>query len=250
MNYLQPQTLGSLLRNTFSIYFRHWATIVAIAAVPTIPAGLLRVVVQYSNNRGALIILFLVVEVFARIFVGFPLVVAVSEACIGLKPNFARSYQRAFAKPGMVLGTYLAVSALSIMALIAFVIPVFFVTAFYIFVGPVVILEQIGGKAAFRRSRELGRGYYLRNLGIFIVASFTVLLLTVLISMVIGMVLGIAVYLFDAGRMTNPVSEVIGVAVGQIAAPLGAIPLLLLYYDMRSRKEGYGAPQLMEDLKY
>jgi hypothetical protein len=31
--------------------------------------------------------------------------------------------------------------------------------------------------------------------------------------------------------------------------PLVTIPGILLYYDMRARKEGYGAAQLVEDLR-
>jgi hypothetical protein len=237
MEYLQPQSFGSVLRNSFGIYFRHWTTVVATTATLTAPFGLLRL---YASNSvgGSLLAIAYVFEFMAGYCVALPLTVAISDICIGVKPSVPRSYQRAFKNPGRVLGTILPFSLLSLVATLALIIPGFIVGTLYMFVAPVVILEQLGGRAAFKRSRELGRGHYLRNLGVAVVAY-----------LIVGLLLGL-----PAGFLTAVVgdatAQVLMLPISICLIPLILMPGILLYYDMRSRKEDYGAPQLAEDLKY
>lgn len=239
MSYLQPQSLGSVLGNTCRIYCAAWTTIFLIAALPIIP---LRLLSEYAEGPEAATVIISLIEFLVGVLVSFPLAVAISEVCIGLTPNTTRAFRRAFARPGRVLGAYTVVVLLQIAALVALIIPALVVTALYMFVVPIVILEQIGGRRAFKRSCELGRGFYLRNLGTF-------LLVVVLIFFLIGLVDGVATLLMTAVHGTGLLLRLALALLGAILAPLLSIPIILLYYDMRVRKEGYGVPQLMEDLK-
>ena len=106
-----------------------------------------------------------------------------------------------------------------------------------------MVLEGLSGRAALRRSRGLGKGYYLRNLGVL----WMVMLVMLLAAMVLGGIVGLTGYL--AG--VNPkVLDFIGGLAGLLVAPTVPIFMVLLYYDMRVRKEGYGAAQLADDLRF
>jgi hypothetical protein len=212
---------------------------VAIGAVLRAPFSLFRLYASGSD----LLPIAVVLDGIAAFFIALPLTVAVSDICISIKPGVLRSYQRTFKNPGRVLGTYLAATLLSIVAFLALIIPGLIVSAFYMFVGPVVILEQLGGRAAFKRSRELGRGYYLRNVGVFLV----VLIILLLVLFLVGAIVGLAVGMMGGTEFTV---QVVVLPFALCLSPLMAMPLILLYYDMRSRKEDYGAPQLAEDMKY
>jgi hypothetical protein len=242
VDYLQPQTLRSILWNSFAVYFRHWPTVLAVTAIPMIAVGLLRAFIAHVVGGNTMIFAF-GIEILVNTFVVFPLTVVVSDICVGLKPSVRRAYARAFVNPGRLIGTYLALALLSFVALLALLIPGLIVTALYMFVGPVVILEQIGGRAAFTRSRHLSYGSRLRNLGIY----FLVILLLIVVMFIVGGIMGLLV---AVGGGEKILVEILGIILGAFLAPLFGVPIVLLYYDMRARKEGYGAPQLIEDLNY
>jgi hypothetical protein len=177
-------------------------------------------------------------------FLQFPLTVAVSEICLGLKPTVQRTYRRTFKAPGRVFGTYVLANLLILVASLALIIPGLIVNVLYVFVAPVVILEHLGGKAALSRSRQLGRGYYLRNTGIFIILFFIFFLLS--FPLVVSLPAALAIL----GIPTKFGDFFTSLLADLFSYPITTISFVLLYYDMRVRKEGYGAPQLVEDLNY
>jgi hypothetical protein len=241
---LREQTLGSIIRNTISVYFGNWVTIGLIYILPLLPVGMLRALAASSGHEG-LAAVFLLIQLFGGILVGVALIVAVSDICIGLKPNLGRAYRRGFANAGRLIGTYLLVMLFIFLGFVALVVPGFVLCAWYMFTLPVVVLEQTGGRAALRRSRELGRGLYWRNFGVYLACS----LLTVFAMLVVGVVIGVSEVLLLGGS-DEVLEGILGEAVNIVLyGPLSSIPLILLYYDMRARKDGYGAAQLVEDLR-
>jgi hypothetical protein len=177
-------------------------------------------------------------------FVSFPLTVAISEICLGIKPSVGRSYQRAFAQPGKLVGTYLLTLAVILLGFVLLLIPGVVFSVWYTFVGPVVVLESLAGRAALRRSRELGRGYYFRNFGAILLAQLIVSLLGVMLGTALAMAL-----MFSTPISLEGLQFASGV-VTLVVAPPGIIVFVLLYYDMRVRKEGYAAAQLADDLRF
>ena len=101
--------------------------------------------------------------------------------------------------------------------------------------APVVVLERLGPVNALRRSWRLAAGSFWRLFGIF--------LLTVIIVFVAALVLQIP---FDIGRhflgQTSVAGIILagvgGIIVGAITRPVLAGVTVLLYLDMRMRKEG------------
>jgi hypothetical protein len=241
--FLQPQTLGSIIRNTFNIYWRGLGTVGLIYILPLLPVAVLSAVLE-ARHYIVWALVFNLIQVLGTVLVGAALIIAVSDICIGLKPNLRRAYRRGFAN-GRLLGTYfLAVLFLSI-GLLLFVIPFFVLSAWYMFALPATVLEQFGGRAALRRSRELGRGFYWRNFGITLangfLAFFLLLVLLVPIFLLEQFLLGGRYPMFEG--VVNQTFSIV------LVGPLFSIPLVLLYYDMRARKDGYGVAQLAEDVR-
>lgn len=241
--FLQPQTLGSIIGNSFAIYVRHWPTICLIYILPLLPMGVLQELLQQEGHRGWSIAVS-VVQVAVNVLVGAALIVAVSDICLGLKPSLRRAYRRGFGN-GRLFKTYFTLLLFLIVGFLLLVIPGMVMAVWYMFALPATVLEQFSGRAAMRRSRELGRGFYWRNIGNLLVVWVVVFATMIVAAMVLVMI--------ELGILANnfPVLEaVLGAALGiAIIGPLSSIPMILLYYDMRSRKEGYGAAQLVEDLR-
>jgi hypothetical protein len=110
---------------------------------------------------------------------------------------------------------------------------------------PIMVLEDVSAGQAIRRSVQLIKGNYLR--------CFLLLLLTVIITYVslmifqgpfyIAMILAarhgqVAVWLLS-------LSSVSGALGGALSAPLIMIGLVLLYYDIRVRKEAFDLQLMM-----
>jgi hypothetical protein len=242
MSYLRAYTLGPFLLTSWRIYLRDWITLFLIYVIPLAIVHVFNTWIKTMGGVGLALGTFSFL--LASMFVSFPLTVAISEICLDIKPSVGRSYQRAFAQPGKLVGSYLLTFAILVVGFVLLVVPGVVFSVWYAFVGPVVVLESFAGRAALRRSRELGRGYYLRNFGIFFLGQFLTLLIALLIGFILGFALG---FFFGVGREGG---EFAGGLVGLVVAPPSIILVVLLYYDMRVRKEGYAAAQLADDLRF
>jgi hypothetical protein len=240
--FLQPQTLGSVIRNTTTIYIRNWETICLIYILPLLPLAVLRAVLASEGHSGSAVVLFLI-QTLGSILVGAALIVAVSDICLDIKPNLRRAYRRGFAN-GRLFTTYFLAVLLTLFGFVLLAVPGFVLVVWYMFALAATVLEQISGRAALSRSRELGRGFNWRNFGILITCS---LIVSVLMA-ASGALMGVSEYLIlghGYQMLENILSEALSIV---LFGPLISIPVILLYYDMRARKEGYGAAQLVEDL--
>lgn len=100
-------------------------------------------------------------------------------------------------------------------------------------VGPVIVLEGLGPIAAIRRSFHLMDRARLRALGLY--------LLVLIIASILGAVFGIV---FLASFVSEPTARAVlqalaTVASGAVSGPLVYGALVLLYYDLRVRKEAF-----------
>jgi hypothetical protein len=246
VSYLQTYTLGSIIRSSFAILFRNWGTLFAIYAVPSAPVFALKLIVA---PRGILpLVAFGALQGLLAMFASYPATVAVSEYCLGIKPTFQRSYARVFAAPVRLLTTILLSSAIIGVGFILLIVPGLVFSVWYMFAGSVMVLEGFGGKAALRRSRELGRGFYLRNVGVSLVTGVILGVSMVVISGVLGAFLGV-LWVRLGVRDIAVWNELVGSVVSFAVTPVGIVAGVLLYYDMRARKEGYAAAQLAEDIR-
>jgi hypothetical protein len=218
-------------------------TLFAIYVVPLIPVYALELILKPPEGFSLAGNVLNFLDVLITNFASYPATVAVSEYCLGIKPSFQRSYARAFVAPGRLLGTFLLSSFLIGAGVILFVIPGVILSVWYMFAGPVVVLEALGGMAALKRSRELGRGFYLRNFGIGIVTFLIPAVPTFIFLLALA-------YGFELlGKEYHAWGDVLSSLVQAAFIPADLAALVLIYYDMRARKEGYGAMQLAEDIR-
>ena len=146
----------------------------------------------------------------------------------------------AFAALFLIVIAALAVlnsSALAAIAVIIGVIGVFFLVPWAFLslavVGPAIVLEGLGPIAAIRRSLHLVDRSRLRTLGLYVLMG--------LISSILGLVFGV---IFLASFVTEPtiravLQTIANVASAAVSGPLIYGAIVLLYYDLRVRKEAF-----------
>jgi len=128
-------------------------------------------------------------------------------------------------------------SALAVIAVILGVLAVLFVFPWAVLslavVGPALVLEHLGPIAAIRRSFHLMDKSRLRALGLYILMGF--------IASLLGLVFTV---IFLASFIAEPtvrsvLQTIANVATATISGPLVYGALVLLYYDLRVRKEAF-----------
>jgi hypothetical protein len=257
-NYVRELSIADILRGTVAIYVTHFRTILLTFSLPVFPAAALQEVAKVEGLKSVAAVAGFLVLVLQFIAQG-ALTITVSDVCLGHKPSTKRSYQRlSGALLGKLLLTALEVAFLYVALImiavagvtamgtgawvvgLALPIAVLLVWIFLstMFIAPVVILERQWGLAAIKRSWRLARGYLLRNLGAFVLLLIVVFVAGGIIGGIVGMIVPVQSRTF----------AVVVAAIQYLSAPLGLIAILLLYYDLRVRKEGYNMTTLAEDL--
>ena len=128
-------------------------------------------------------------------------------------------------------------SAFVAVAVILGLIGIFFVLPYAFLslavVGPAIVLEGLGPIVGIRRSFQLMKKSRLRTFGLYILIA--------IISSLLGLVFGV---IFLASFVTEPtlrtvLQTVANVAAAAVSGPLLYGALVILYYDLRVRKEAF-----------
>lgn len=260
---LQPLGFGELLDRTF-IYYRKWFWLfVGIMAIPQIFAiamSLFQVGFQPGNPTpqpaGLLIFVLGVMTTFLLYFFVHTLAFAattfaVSEVHTGRGITIRAAYQKAQEQVWRLLRLFLWGLLLVLGCAITIVLlPVAaLMPLWYALAVPVLLLEHSGVRQALKRSRSLTKDQRGR---IFLIGLLTVIVSWVLGSIIQGPFVGVSIFL--AMKHTEPpywlnvLTTISGGVAGALTGPLFMIALVLLYYDVRVRKEGYDVQLMLESL--
>ncbi len=192
---------------------------------------------------------------------------AVSETLLGRHAAFADSIRAIWPKAGSIILAYLLytfviliffvpfllflgipydhpeIALIVIGFFVVFLVCFFFMFFFWIkflFIPHAVVLDGEGALGSLKRSYTLTSGYWWRTFGIYFVVMLVVSIVIYLLSL-----LGI---LIDKGLTTVPgitldfgivVKSMVTTMVSLIINPITLIAQVLLYYDLRIRKEGF-----------
>jgi hypothetical protein len=143
--------------------------------------------------------------------------------------SFARSRLAALLWLSFLLLVFLAP------AFLACILPgVYFYVAWSV-AAPVLLVEDVRGRAALKRSRALVEGRFWSTVAVLLLVG---ILTGIAQAILLGLLAGIA------GISGNDVATAVAEAIGQTAAsalttPLSAAVVTVLYFDLRVRKEGF-----------
>ena len=252
---LRPRGVGEILTDAFQLYRLHWQSLIAIVAVVVVPLTLLQFLVTevigeaFVESRiragveirtgdvagaalGALAVAVLSILTWS-VLTG-AITRAAAGTFLGRDLQIEESYRFGLARLGSILLVGLLV-ALAVMAgLILLVIPGIIVLTRLSSSIAALVIEDERGREALRRSWNLVKGFGWRVFGALLFSSVLSGLVSSLLTLPFG-------------------RSVIGRAIGQTVAsvitlPYGALVGILIYLDLRVRKEQYTAAELERDL--
>ncbi len=256
---LRPLGVGDLLDEIIRLYRNHFVLLAGVVAVVMVPVYVVLDAVQLvvgNDGRavpgfstamilglGGFTFLWVLLSLVAYMAVVLALTWAVSEIYLGRRPTIASAYSGGLQRLGGAIGMALLIGvAMTIMVVTIIGIPV--ATYFgicWVLSLQVLLLERRGITASMGRSRALVRGYWWRTLGILILLG----ILGWVVSFVFGlpsMILAGVGALMHSGfisTLVQVVGMIFSIAGTVLVTPIQFCGAVLLYYDLRVRKEGF-----------
>lgn len=220
-----------VLGEAWGLYKAHWRHLLTISFVVYLGVALLSVLLSVILVNWLAGLLAAAVSIVALFWVQGALVKAVEDIRDGRADlSLGETFQRVRPQlPAIIVGGILAGLGI-VLGLILLIVPGLVLMTWWVLIIPVIVLEQRSAGDAFGRSRELVRGY---GWGV-----FGVIVLTILVLIGFGILLGILLSPFD-DWVRSFLSNVIS---GTVTAPFIAVTWTILYYRLRGAEEPVAAP--------
>lgn len=246
--------MGQIVGAAFRLYGRWWRTLVPIAAVVVIPtsvaqewlgsqlatARLQRLALGDASDRldrlAMLSLVLAVVVVVAYLALQGALAWAGARALVGRGTSLGEAYRAAVGRTGALVAASLLAALALLVGFVLLVIPAIYALVRLSVFVPALMIERLSARRSLARSWELVRGRWWPTLGALLLGGLAVFAVSVFGSIV--------VVLLDSWL----VRALAGGVVSSILTPIQALVGVVLYLDLRQRKEGYTLAELEAEL--
>lgn len=259
-----PMGVGELIDAAVNLYRVHWKTLMGIVAFVMVPFAFVQSFVLSRAGGGVftgfdptstteptpkdvsallLAVLFSAVQgLLLQPFLTAAIARAVADAYLGTEATVGSTYRYAVGRFHSILWVTFLAGIASLGGLLLLIVPgvIFYVRLLF---GPaVVVVEGTKGTSALGRSWRLARGRFWKLFG--------VLLLTYLLITAVGgtLAFGVAALSGLAGPVGWVLDAAAASAVEIVSRPLLTIIIVLLYFDLRIRKEGLDLALMAQEL--
>jgi len=244
---LRPMDYGEILNEAFDLYKRNFGLFAGIGACVYIPYYLLLAVgARFPIIAAVALVAFYIPMAAAN----GAIIKALADRYLGREATIAGSWAYVFRRLAPYFLTAILAVLLFMIGFILLCVPGIIVAFWLYFLYNVMIVEDRFYVEAIQRSRELAAGQWLR---IFVVAVLSFLIYGA-VMVILGMFVGLQfVFTGKAGAAEVPmwVSVSRGLAQGvttTIVAPIVSLMSVLLYFDVRVRKEGFDIELLSQEM--
>lgn len=187
-----------------------------------------------------------ILGMFGQVLCRGALTKSVSESYLGNEITVGQAYRFVWPKFLTLIGAGILVVLVVYLGLLLLVVPGIIFGLWYCLTTPAIVVENLKATKGMSRSKALASG----NLG----KIFSIGFLVIVIAWVVGVAFTYPVRLLGPILFFNNVTLMIFVSqlssmVAQIlVVPIGATAYILLYYDLRIRKEGFDLQMLANSI--
>jgi hypothetical protein len=268
---LRPLDLGGTLDTAIKIVTRHAGTLVLAVLVVVVPFEVLSLLIvestttvydvgagfSLSGNDVGVAYTDEGAYVAGQIAVGLMTVLtsllstvtcfkAVADAYLGRRPRAGSSLAFAARRLHSVLWLTLVMVVVLVPAFIALVLPGIWLLVAFSVALPALLVERVRGLAALRRSFRLVKGHWFR---VFLTLLVSWILISVLQAVVAGALVAVAILALDSTSFAAHVMETVAnIAGSALTTPFLSAVTVVIYFDLRVRKEGFDLAVLAERL--
>lgn len=250
---LRPLTFGELLDRAFTIYRRDFLVLAGIMLTATLLPGLLAVAAMAIIGTHPVAGLIVMCVYFPLGVIGYAAATAatthaVSAALMGEPFSMGSSFEAVKSRIGPVLGGSILMGLGILVGFLLLVVPGVIALLRWFVLVPTLVLERGSVDGALRRSWNLTDGHMGRIFGIF--------LLIMCIGFAVGMLVVLpftALMIFaspgTAGSgFSQAVMQLLQYGANVLVLPVQSIITVLIYYDLRVRKEAFDVERMMSGM--
>lgn len=224
---LRPRSAVEIIDAAFQLMRRNYLEMVAVAGVIIVPLAALELL-----SPLLLAVFFSMLRSFFSLVAIGAIIYIASQAYLGEPVSIGDALRVLRSRLLPLLAASLIQALMILMGFMFLIIPGFLLTAWLFAMPTVVVLERRGPLEAIGRSYELASGFVLKIIGIFV--------LTYVIYFLIIAAFGALYFVLSA--LPRMGEQSIGFLINVftvLALPLWACISVILYYDLRIRKEGF-----------
>jgi hypothetical protein len=256
---LRQMGIGELIDGAIRLYRSEWLVLMGIVAFVTIPVTfaqlwLTQVIVGEIDLATAtptetfsqlipVTLIFLVVQLLiVQPFLVAAIARAAADVYLGEPVGIERTYRYALVKlPSILWITILSLVA-TLVGFILLIIPGIIVLVRLSFAPAALVVEGLGGSKAIGRSWRLSQGFFWRTLGTLVLAG--------IIAGVVAAIVSIPgeLAMQALGPDAWPISAIVSALATVLTTPFGMLVIVLLYFDLRIRKEGFDIEVMAREL--
>ena len=254
----RPRTLGEILSEAFRIYKENAAKLIVIVAVVVVPLSFISALlvhfvgeptlhrvkilgqpatIEYSRSLGVTILALLIAAAIGVIIWAIlqaAMLRGAAQATIGDPVDVEASYRWGLSRFGSVLLVAFLVGIVVGVGFILLIIPGIIFLVFLSVSEPTLIVENRRGTEALKRSWDLVRGHFWHALVVILIAA-------ILTGIVQGILTAIGGHNWFVRWIFSAIAQV-------LTSPFTALVTVLLYLDLRARKEALTADRLRTEL--
>ena len=264
---LRPLGIGEILDVAIKITTRHWWTLVRIVVVVVVPLQLLAAAIDLSASEGvvttggqtgfdesgefdsdqlwtfvAAAIVAFALTLLAQTIATGACFKAVADAYLGREPSWRRSLTETFRRLHSIVWVSVLTYVLAVLAAIACLLPGIWLYIAWTVAVPALLTEDVRGLQALRRSFGLVRNFWWRTFALVVLGT----MLASIVGLALGGALGALTLGFEGDAAVILANLIASVLAGVVATPFVAAMIVVLYIDLRVRKEGFDLALLAE----
>jgi hypothetical protein len=232
---LRPRSNAELIDASFSFVRANYVSllgVVALAQLPFIvgslflPASPEEMMRLWTTHLSEVAVVYVFILWWWAVM-ACALVLVTADLIDGHAPRTGWALQRALRRGFAVGAAMLIQVVVFVLWAMLFLIPAIWAFARYFAVTPALAIENLGPLAAIRRSKELARG---ANGRVLVVAGLPFLAYLIFGNIIQQTFLTLGGY--------SVFARAVGSLMTALIYPFAAVPAILLYYDLRIRREG------------
>ena len=242
----EPMTIGMILDRTIRLYLQNLSLMIGIIAftyiLPFTIVVVLTLITVAQPGNPILPGVMAALTALAWALVAQPLsagatTYAIGERFLDRQATVGGVLRVAWSRFGSLLGAQIVAGLMVMLGFLLFVVPGVIFMVSYAFVASVIMLENANSAEGRKRSWELARGNRWKIFAIWLVVG----LLTAFVNGAIDL---LVLALVGQSSTVAMVANLAGELVSYIVVPIPTIATVLLYYDLRMRKEGFDLEML------
>ena len=171
---------------------------------------------------------------------------SVSETYLGHEVSVGEAYRFVWPKVWTIIGAAMLVGSVTSLGFLLLVVPGIIFALRYAITTPAIVLENLKARQGMKRSKQLASGNLGKVFGVGFVAAVISLLIGYLAAGAGGIV-GSVVAAPESAIFVFLV-QIFSIGGHVLATPISTGAMILLYYDLRIRKEGFDLEMLAKSL--